>query len=178
MLDDFIPFLLKTTAFCFHKKIGRRLSSAFAKIMLTLLEMLLFLIQIIFLIEHFNTSTSLGSLLLSCIERMAFGADFHVDILLGGTGRECIPAVAGHGSFIIVWMNSFFHCFTSFQISEKLLTLRTYSLLTALLVYHAVNRFATIHLHQFYLADHVHKLFVVPGFCKQIQDLFRGFIRS
>ena len=40
---------------------------------------------------------------------MALGADFHMNLRLRGTGHECIPAVAGYGSLIILGMDSFFH---------------------------------------------------------------------
>lgn len=71
------------------------------------------LLKTVFLVECINTTTSLCCLLLSCVERMAFGADLDVDLLFCRTYLEGVPAVAGNGSFIILWMNALFHVFTS-----------------------------------------------------------------
>lgn len=45
--------------------------------------MALLIIYAIFLIELINTPARLSSFLLSSIERMAFGTDFHMNIFLG-----------------------------------------------------------------------------------------------
>ena len=68
-------------------------------------------IQTVFLIELIDTSTSLRSFLLSCIERMTFGADFYVDILLGRSCYKSITAVAGYSCLIVIRMDSFSHDF-------------------------------------------------------------------
>ena len=68
-------------------------------------------IQTVFLIELIDTSTSLTSFLLSCIERMTFGADFYVDVLLGRSCYKSITAVAGYSCLIVIRMDSFYHDF-------------------------------------------------------------------
>ena len=67
------------------------------------------LFDTIFLIELINTSTSLCRLLLACVERMAFGTDFHMDALVGGACYECVPTVASHGCLMVLRMDSFLH---------------------------------------------------------------------
>ena len=63
----------------------------------------------VLLIELIYTASCLSSLLLTGIKRMALGTDFHVDLLLGGTGNKGVAAVAGHRCLIIFGMDSFFH---------------------------------------------------------------------
>ena len=70
------------------------------------------IIQSILPVELINTPTCLGSLLLTCVERMALGANFNVNVLLRRTGHKCIAAVAGHSCLIILWMDTFSHDFT------------------------------------------------------------------
>ena len=65
----------------------------------------------VLLIELINTSLGSGSLLCACVERMALGADFDVDLRLCGTGNECVAAVACHSSLIILGLNRSFHDF-------------------------------------------------------------------
>ena len=62
-------------------------------------------------IELVDTSSGGRSLLLSGVERMALGADLHVNLLLGGTGYEFIAAVAGNLGLVVRWMDSVFHLF-------------------------------------------------------------------
>ena len=87
-------------------------------------------------IELINTSTRLCSFLLACIEWMALGTDFNVDILLGRTCHKCVTAVTRYGCLIVIWMDSFFHLFHlshHLRISNK-----------HLLVYIAINSFLSI----------------------------------
>ena len=71
-----------------------------------------------FLIELLNTSTRLVCLLLTRVERMAFGTDLNVDLLLRGSGRKCVATVAGDRRLIIIRMDPFSHFFlTSFMLS-------------------------------------------------------------
>ena len=62
-------------------------------------------------VELVNTSASSCSLLLSCVERMALGANLHVDVLLCRTCYELVAAVADNLCLIISWMDSFLHDF-------------------------------------------------------------------
>lgn len=67
------------------------------------------------LIETFHTSAGLNGLLLSGIERMTFGTDFHLEGigLLGGTGLEFSSAGASYVNYLVIGMYFFFHSFTS-----------------------------------------------------------------
>ena len=60
-------------------------------------------------IELVNTSSGSRRLLLSGIERMALGANLHVDLLLRRTGHELVTTVADHLCLMILGMDSFFH---------------------------------------------------------------------
>ena len=65
----------------------------------------------VFLVELIDTSLRSSSLLGACVERMALGADFNVDLRLCGTGNECVATVAGHGCLIILGMDRSFHAY-------------------------------------------------------------------
>lgn len=73
------------------------------------LPLCFFLFHAVFLVELLNTSTSCCSFLLSCIERMAFGADFYMDIFFCRSCYKCISTVAGYSCLMICRMDSFFH---------------------------------------------------------------------
>ena len=79
--------------------------------MSSLVTAIILLVVAVLLIELINTSLSSGSLLCACVERMALGADFDVDLRLCGTCNECVSAVAGNGSLIILGLNRSFHDF-------------------------------------------------------------------
>ena len=69
-------------------------------------------------VELINTSAGSCSLLLSCVERMAFGADFYMDVLFCRTCCKCVSAVTGYSCLMVVWMDSFshdFHLFYSYR---------------------------------------------------------------
>ena len=68
-----------------------------------------FLLQTKSLIETINTSTGVNQLLLAGIERVALGADFDLDVLLGGTGSKSITAGATDRSLFVVRMDAFSH---------------------------------------------------------------------
>ncbi len=55
------------------------------------------LIQIETLLESVNASAGIYKLLLAGKERMALGANFHLDILLGRLCFDYVTAVAGNG---------------------------------------------------------------------------------
>ena len=79
--------------------------------MFLLFTAIVLLVVAVLLIELINTSLSGGSLLCVCVERMALGADFDVDLRLCGSGYECVAAVAGHSCLIILGLNRSFHDF-------------------------------------------------------------------
>ena len=70
---------------------------------------LLFLFNAVLLIELIDTSVGSCALLLSCVERVALGTDFYVNVFLGRTCYESIAAVTGYGCLIICGMDSFLH---------------------------------------------------------------------
>ena len=67
------------------------------------------LLQAKSLVETINTSTGVNQLLLAGIERVALGANFNTDILLGGTGGKSVTAGAADGGLLVVGMDAFSH---------------------------------------------------------------------
>ena len=63
------------------------------------------------LVEALNTSAGVNQLLLASVERMALGANFDVDLGLGGTSLDDITASAGNGAVNVVRMDTLFHSF-------------------------------------------------------------------
>ena len=63
------------------------------------------------LVEALNTSAGVNQLLLTSVERMALGANFDVDLGLGGTSVDDITASAGNGAVNVVRMDTLFHSF-------------------------------------------------------------------
>ena len=55
---------------------------------------IIFLLNAESLVETVNTSTGVNQLLLAGIERVALGANFHTDILLGRTGGKDVATGA------------------------------------------------------------------------------------
>ena len=68
------------------------------------------------LLEAIDATACIDELLLSGKERMALGANFNTDILLGGAGLDNITASAGNGSLAIVRMDLFLHLIHLFHI--------------------------------------------------------------
>ena len=64
------------------------------------------------LLEPIDASAGVNQLLLAGKEGMAIAADFHVDLLLGGTDLELIAAGTLDGGHLIVGMNTLFHFFS------------------------------------------------------------------
>lgn len=69
----------------------------------------------VFFVEPVDPSSSLCTLLLACVEGMAFTADFHVDAFLCGAGNESVSAVALYCCLKILRMYVFSHLITSNQ---------------------------------------------------------------
>ena len=67
------------------------------------------LLQIESLVETVNTSTGINQLLLAGIERVALGADFNSDILLGGAGGKGVATSTANCSLFVVGMDAFSH---------------------------------------------------------------------
>ena len=67
------------------------------------------LIEIETLLEAVNTSAGINKLLLTGVERMALGANFHLDVLLGRLCLDHVAAVAGDGRLVQYGMDVLFH---------------------------------------------------------------------
>ena len=77
------------------------------------------LLQTKSLVETVNTSTGVNQLLLAGIERVALGADFDSDVLLGGTSGKDITACTADSSLFVLGMDTFLHVVHLFLISLK-----------------------------------------------------------
>ena len=69
------------------------------------------LVQAEALVELGHTSAGIHQLLLAGVEGMALGANFDVDLGLGGTSLDDVAACAGDGAVNVVRMDTLFHSF-------------------------------------------------------------------
>ena len=76
-----------------------------------------FLLNAEALVEAINTSTGVNQLLLAGIERVALGADFNSDVLLGGAGGKSIATSTANRSLFVVGMDAFSHVVHLFLLS-------------------------------------------------------------
>ena len=60
-------------------------------------------------VKLINTASGGSGFLLAGVERMALGANLHVDLLLRRTGYEFVAAVASNFCLIVLRMDTFFH---------------------------------------------------------------------
>ena len=65
------------------------------------------LIKIITAVETINTTTSINKLLLTGIKRVAFGTNFHANILASRTGMDYLAACARDRCVNVLGMNAF-----------------------------------------------------------------------
>ena len=72
------------------------------------------LLKTVTLLETIDTAAGVNQLLLAGVERVALGADFNAQLLLGGTGDESVTADAGDGNLLILRMDAFLHDFHLF----------------------------------------------------------------
>ena len=79
----------------------------------------LLLLQAKALVEPINASTSVNQLLLAGVERVALGADFNSDVLLGGTGRKDVATSATDRSLFVIGMDTFLHVVHLFLVISK-----------------------------------------------------------
>ena len=68
-----------------------------------------FLLQIESLVETVNTSTGVTQLLLAGIARVALGADFNLDVLLGRTSGKLVATSATDHGLFVSGMDAFLH---------------------------------------------------------------------
>lgn len=61
------------------------------------------------LLKFVNTSACVNKLLLTCVERMALGADFDLDILLSGLGLDNVAASTGNSGLLVIRMDTLSH---------------------------------------------------------------------
>ena len=66
------------------------------------------------LLEAIDTAAALNGLLFAGVERMALGADFDLQLGLGGTGLERCTAHAANDGLTILGMDLFFHFYSPF----------------------------------------------------------------
>ena len=69
-------------------------------------------------VEAINTSAGVNQFLLASVERMALGANFNVDLRLGGMGVDDLAASAGDGAVHIIGMDALFHSFHLFLVND------------------------------------------------------------
>ena len=91
------------------------------------------------LIELINSTLSSCCLLVSCLERMALGTNFHVNLRLCGACYEGISTVAGYGCLVVAWMNVFSHIF---PLSAWFPTIRIRLSVIGLLGFHKAKSFS------------------------------------
>ena len=63
------------------------------------------------LLELINTSAAVNEFLAAGVEGVALGANFDVDLGLGGTSLDDVAACAGDGAVNVVRMDTLFHSF-------------------------------------------------------------------
>ena len=68
-----------------------------------------FLLQAEALVEAIDTSTGVNQLLLAGIERVALGADFNTNLILGGAGGESVATGATDRGLFVLGMDTFLH---------------------------------------------------------------------
>ena len=66
------------------------------------------------LIELIDSTLSGCQLLVSCVEWVALGTDFHVNFRLCGSCYKCVSTVTCYGCLVISWMNTFSHFLSLF----------------------------------------------------------------
>ena len=71
------------------------------------------------LVEAVNTAARVNELLLAGEVRMALRANFHADVLLGGTRVNHIAASTGDGGLLVLRVNGFFHFCHLFQSNRR-----------------------------------------------------------
>ena len=64
------------------------------------------------LLELVHAAAGNHQLLLAGVERVALGADFNLQLLLGGAGGECFTAYAANDCLTVLGMDAFLHCFS------------------------------------------------------------------
>ena len=76
---------------------------------ITVVRISCFLLQAETLVEAIDTSTGVNQLLLAGIERVALGADFNTNLLLGGAGGESVATGATDRGLFVLGMDTFLH---------------------------------------------------------------------
>ena len=80
----------------------------------------LFLLVCVSLVELVHTSCRVDEFHLAGVERVARGADFNTNVLLGGTGRKDVATGTADCGLFVLGMDTFLHGFhLSHQISVK-----------------------------------------------------------
>ena len=66
-------------------------------------------LQTVLLVELINAAAGIDELLLAGVERMALGADFNEDVLLGAAGLDDRAAGAADGGLLVIGMDALSH---------------------------------------------------------------------
>ena len=74
-------------------------------------SLFVWILHAVALLEAIDTAAGVNQLLLAGEVRVALGADFNAQLLLGGTGDEGVAADAGHGNLLVLRMDAFLHDF-------------------------------------------------------------------
>ena len=78
------------------------------------------LLQTELLVEAADASAGIDHLLLTGVEGVTLGANFHLDVLLGRASLDHVAAGAPDGGLLVVGMEAFLHCiFTSFSLEDR-----------------------------------------------------------
>ena len=63
------------------------------------------------LVELVNASACINQLLLTCVGRVAVGADIYSEVALRRQSLECVTASTSYSYNLCLRMDAFFHCF-------------------------------------------------------------------
>ena len=74
-------------------------------------SLILDILDAVTLLETIDTTAGVNQLLLAGIERVALGADFNAQLLLGRARHEGVAANAGNVHLLILRMDAFLHDF-------------------------------------------------------------------
>ena len=106
-----------------------------------MVRFLCFLLQAEALVEAINTSTGVNQLLLAGIERVALGADFNLNVLLGGTSGKLVATSTTDSGLFVSGMDAFLHFIHLFLVIKGALTL---IILIARISYHTDTHNASV----------------------------------
>jgi len=75
-------------------------------------------VPVVFFLELLDTAGGVDIFHLAGEKRMAYGADFNVDIFPCAARDKFVAATAGHRGFLVFWMNAGFHALSPERLSH------------------------------------------------------------